>query len=99
MKAREDEEVRIKVEAYEKEVAEINKAKAEYISSETSKVEKTTDEKKNVVDNFLTRLSAGYEGDPYIDGEIASILEKQSAKYSDAKWTAKIKTTLGRYSI
>lgn len=59
----------------------------------------TTDEKKNVVDNFLTRLSAGYEGDPYIDGEIASILEKQSAKYSDAKWTAKIKTTLGRYSI
>lgn len=59
----------------------------------------TTDEKKSVVDNFLARLSAGYEGDPYIDGEIASILEQQSAKYSDAKWTTKIKVTLGRYSI
>lgn len=59
----------------------------------------TTDEKKNVVDNFLTRLSEGYEGDPYIDNEIASLLEEQSKKYSDAKWTAKIKTTIGRHRI
>lgn len=57
----------------------------------------TTDDKKNVVDNFLTRLSAGYEGDPYIDSEIASMLEDQSKKYSDAKWTSKIKTTIGRH--
>jgi len=56
----------------------------------------TTDEKKGVVDNFLSRLSAGYETDPYIDNEIASMLEEQSKKYSDAKWTAKIKTTIGR---
>ena len=57
----------------------------------------TTDEKKNVVDNFLTRLSAGYEGEPYIDSDIASLLEEQSKKYSDAKWAAKVKTTIGRY--
>ncbi len=59
----------------------------------------TTDDKKKVVDNFLERLSAGFEGDPYIDDEIASLLEKQSQKYSDAKWTAKIKTTIGRNKI
>lgn len=54
LKAREDEEVRIKVEAYEKEVAEINKAKAEYISSETSKVEKK-------YSDALSKLKAEYE--------------------------------------
>lgn len=59
----------------------------------------TTDEKKNVVDNFLNRLSAGYESDPYIDNEIAVLLEEQSKKYSDAKWTAKIKTTIGRHRL
>lgn len=59
----------------------------------------TTDEKKNVVDNFLNRLSAGYESDPYIDNEIAVLLEEQSKKYSDTKWTSKIKTTIGRHRI
>lgn len=56
----------------------------------------STDAKKNVVDNFLNKLSAGYESAPYIDNEIATLLEEQSKKYSDAKWTAKIKTTIGR---
>lgn len=59
----------------------------------------TTGEKKNIVDNFLNRLSAGYESNPYIDNEIAVLLEEQSKKYSDAKWTAKIKTTIGRHRI
>ncbi len=57
----------------------------------------TTDEKKNVVDNFLNRLAAGYESDPYIDDEIAALLEKQCSKYSDAKWIAKLKTTISRH--
>ena len=57
----------------------------------------TTEEKKRVVDSFLQRLSAGYEHDPYIDNEVAELLEEQSKKYSDAKWTAKINTTIGRH--
>lgn len=59
----------------------------------------SVDDKKMVIDNFLTRLAAGYENDPYIDDEIANILESQSKKYSDAQWIAKIKTTIGRHKF
>lgn len=61
--------------------------------------ETTTDEKKSVIDNFLNRLSAGYENEPYIDQEIANLLDEQSKKYSDAKWTTRIKMTIGRYKF
>lgn len=59
----------------------------------------STDDKKRVVDNFLERLSAGYENEPYIDDDVALLIEQQSKKYSDARWVAKIKTTLGRNKI
>lgn len=59
----------------------------------------SVDDKKMVIDNFLNRLAMGYENDPYIDSEIATMLETQSKKYSDAKWIAKIKTTIGRHRI
>jgi len=55
----------------------------------------SADDKKSVVDEFLTRLSAGYENEPYLDQEITELLEQQCQKYSDAKWTAKIRMMLG----
>ena len=54
------------------------------------------DEKKAVVDEFLIRLAAGYENEPYLDAEITELLEKQCSKYSDTKWTAKIRMMLAK---
>lgn len=56
----------------------------------------TLDDKKNVVDGFLNRLSEGYENEPYLDDEICELLEKQCQQYSDAKWLSKVRVVLGR---
>ena len=58
----------------------------------------SADEKKAVMDEFLSRLAAGYENEPYLDAELSQRLEAQCKKYSDAKWTAKIRMMLGRNS-
>lgn len=54
----------------------------------------SADDKKAVMDEFLNRLAAGYENEPYLDAELSELLEKQCRKYSDAKWTAKIRMML-----
>lgn len=56
----------------------------------------TTEDKKNVINSFVERLAQGYENEPYIDEDIASLLEKQCQKYSDGAWTSKIRMSLGR---
>jgi len=59
----------------------------------------SADEKKAVVDEFIGRLAAGYENEPYLDKDICTLLEKQCAKYSDAKWTTKVHLALGKNQI
>ena len=59
----------------------------------------TSDDKKEVMDSFLERLSKGYENEPYIDSEISKVLEEQCKKYTDNKWIAKIKVSLGLNGI
>ena len=59
----------------------------------------SADEKKAIVDEFIGRLAAGYENEPYLDEEVCSMLEEQCKKYSDAKWTTKIRLTLGKTHI
>jgi hypothetical protein len=51
-------------------------------------------DKKAVMDEFLNRLAAGYENEPYLDAELSELLEKQCRKYSDAKWTARVRMML-----
>jgi hypothetical protein len=51
-------------------------------------------DKKAVMDEFLNRLAAGYENEPYLDTELSELLEKQCRKYSDAKWTARVRMML-----
>ncbi len=59
----------------------------------------TTDERKNVVDSFLSRLAKGFENEPYLDDAVCSLLDTQCRKYSDRNWTAKIHQTLGRNKL
>lgn len=54
----------------------------------------SADDKKAVIDEFLTRLAAGYENEPYLDAELSALLEKQCGQYSDAKWTTKVRMML-----
>ena len=59
----------------------------------------SAEEKKAVMDEFLDRLAAGYENEPYLDMELSEVLESQSQKYSDTKWTAKIRMMLNHTQI
>lgn len=56
----------------------------------------SSDVKKEVMDRFMERLSKGYENEPYIDSELSDLLQKQCEKYTDSKWVAKMKVSLGR---
>ena len=56
----------------------------------------SVDDKKRVVDQFIERLSLGYENEQYIDEDIAVLLEKQCQEFSDKAWSSKIKMNLNR---
>ena len=56
----------------------------------------TMEDKKNVMNNFVERLAAGYDNESFIEEDVAVLLEKQCQKYSDHAWTSKIRMNMGR---
>lgn len=59
----------------------------------------SADEKKAVIDEFMERLAAGYENEPYLDEELRAMLARQSEQYSDGKWTTKVRLMLEQNRI
>lgn len=55
--------------------------------------------KQSIVDEFLERLSKGYEDEPYISDDVVKIVEEQVSESTDGEWIARIKNTLRRNRI
>ena len=55
--------------------------------------------KQSIVEEFLERLSKGFEDEPYISEEIVRLIEEQLNEFSDGEWISKIRNILRRNRI
>lgn len=70
-----------------------------FIFSEAVKAESGRNVKQSIVEEFIERLSKGFEDEPYISEEIARLIEEQLNEFTDGEWISRIKNILRRNRI
>lgn len=59
----------------------------------------STNIRKSIIERFLERLSKGYDNEPYLDDEIAQLIQEQCKTFSDSRWVEKMNMLIARNRI